>query len=259
MSRFNKSNLHAVSTPAELGIRLDKSDKTAEASMVQEYQKQIGSLMYLMTKTRPDIAFAVSCCARFMSNPDATHFRALDRVWKYLAGTVDFSLVYTPSEHRLHLSGFVDSDWGGDYPTRKSTTGYIFFYANAPVSWSSKIQKTVALSSCEAEYMALKEAIKEFVWLTSLFDGIGSLKTCNSKILLTDNQSAIDLSKNPEYHARSKHIDIQYHYVREIIQSGQVSLKYVSTKDNIADVLTKPLSPAIFDKFKSSLVMPKDI
>jgi hypothetical protein len=259
MSRFNKSNLHAVSTPAELGIRLDKSDKTAEACMVQEYQKQIGSLMYLMTKTRPDIAFAVSCCARFMSNPDATHFRALDRVWKYLAGTVDYSLVYTPSEHRLHLSGFVDSDWGGDYPTRKSTTGYIFFYANAPVSWSSKIQKTVALSSCEAEYMALKEAIKEFVWLTSLFNGIGSLKTCNSKILLTDNQSAIDLSKNPEYHARSKHIDIQYHYVREIIQSGQVSLKYVSTKNNIADVLTKPLSPAIFDKFKDSLVMPKDI
>jgi hypothetical protein len=91
MSRFNKSNLHAVSTPAELGIRLDKSDKTAEACMVQEYQKQIGSLMYLMTKTRPDIAFAVSCCARFMSNPDATHFRALDRVWK---STIRLSILH---------------------------------------------------------------------------------------------------------------------------------------------------------------------
>jgi hypothetical protein len=167
--------------------------------------------MYLMTKTRPDIAFAVSCCARFMSNPDATHFRALDRVWNYLAGTFDHSLVYTTSEHRLHLSGFVDSDWGGDYPTRKSTTGFIFFYANAPVSWSSKNQKTVALSSCGVEYMALKEAIKEFVWLSNLFDEINSLKTSNSKVLLTDDQSAIDLSKNPQYHARSKHIDIQYH------------------------------------------------
>jgi hypothetical protein len=106
--------------------------------------------------------------------------------------------------------------------------------------------------------MALKEAIKEFVWLSSLFEGIRSLKTCNSKILLTDNQSAIDLSKNPEYHARSKHIDIQYHYVREIVHSGQVILKYVPTKDNIADLLTKPLSPAIFDKFKNSLVVTKN-
>jgi hypothetical protein len=102
-----------TSTPAELGIRLDKNENTAAASMVSEYRKQIGSLMYLMTKTRPDIAFAVNCCARFMSNPDATHYRALDRIWKYLAGTVDYSLVYTASEHRLHLSGFVDSDWGG--------------------------------------------------------------------------------------------------------------------------------------------------
>jgi hypothetical protein len=259
MSKFNKDKFHSVTTPAELGIRLDKSQSTADPSVVQDYQRQIGSLMYLMTKTRPDIAFAVSCCARFMSNPDATHFRALDRVWKYLAGTVDYSLVYTTSEHRLHLSGFVDSDWGGDYPTRKSTTGYIFFYANAPVSWSSKIQKTVALSSCEAEYMALKEAIKEFVWLSSLFNEIDSLKTCNSKVLLTDNQSAIDLSKNPEYHARSKHIDIQYHYVREVIQNGQVTLKYVPTKENIADVFTKPLSPAIFNRFKDSLVLAKDV
>jgi hypothetical protein len=259
LSKFNKDKLHAVSTPAELGIRLDKSETTADPSVVQDYQRQIGSLMYLMTKTRPDIAFAVSCCARFMSNPDATHFRALDRVWKYLVGTVDYSLVYTTSEHRLHLSGFVDSDWGGDYPTRKSTTGFIFFYANAPVSWSSKIQKTVALSSCEAEYMALKEAIKEFVWLSNLFDEINSLKTSNSKVLLTDNQSAIDLSKNPEYHARSKHIDIQYHYVREVVQNGQVTLKYVPTKENVADVFTKPLSPAIFNRFKDSLVLAKDV
>jgi hypothetical protein len=107
--------------------------------------------------------------------------------------------------------------------------------------------------------MALKEAIKEFVWLSSLFDEINSLKTSNSKVLLTDNQSAIDLSKNPEYHARSKHIDIQYHYVREVIQNGQVTLKYVPTKDNIADVFTKPLSPAIFNRFKDSLVVAKNV
>jgi transposase InsO family protein len=257
LSKFNKSSVHPVSTPAELGIRLEKNQSTAEPSAVTEYQKQIGSLMYLMTKTRPDIAFAVNCCARFMSNPDATHFRALERIWKYLVGTVDFSLVYNSSELRPNLSGFVDSDWGGDYTTRKSTTGYLFYYANAPVSWSSRLQKTVALSSCEAEYMALKEAIKEFVWLQSLFEEIESLRTCNTKILLTDNQSAIDLSKNPEYHARSKHIDIQYHYVREITQSGQVTLKYVPTKENIADVFTKPLSPAVFAKFQNSLVQLK--
>ena len=259
LSRFNKSSVHPVSTPAELGIRLEKNQSTTEPSAVTEYQKQIGSLMYLMTKTRPDIAFAVNCCARFMSNPDATHFRALERIWKYLVGTVNYSLVYNSSELRPNLSGFVDSDWGGDFTTRKSTTGYLFYYANAPVSWSSKIQKTVALSSCEAEYMALKEAIKEFVWLQSLFQEIESLRTGSTKILLTDNQSAIDLSKNPEYHARSKHIDIQYHYVREITQNGQVTLKYVPTKENIADVFTKPLSPAVFAKFQNSLVQLKGV
>ena len=257
MSRFDKTSLHPVRTPAELGIRLDKSQTTAEASTVQYFQKQIGSLMYLMTKTRPDIAFAVNCCARYMSNPNATHFRALDRIWKYLAGTVDLSLVYNSSEIRSKLGGLTDSDWGGDYPTNRSTTGYLFYYANAPVSWSSRLQKTVALSSCEAEYMGLKEGIKEYVWLQSLFQVIESLRTCDTKTLLTDNQSAIDLSKNPEYHARSKHIDVQYHYVREITQSGKVVLKYVSTKENIAHVLTKPLSPAVFEKFRDCLVKQK--
>jgi ribonuclease HI len=175
-----------------------------------------------------------------MSNPSIEHFNALNKIWRYLAKTAKYSLIYQSDQKPL-LKGYCDADWGGDYDTRKSTTGYIFLFGNTAISWSSKLQKTVALSSCEAEYMALKEAIKEEEALQTLFNQIKPLKELYSREIYTDSRSAIELAKNPIYHARSKHIDIQYHYVREANKKGLVYLNYISTEKQLADGLTKPL------------------
>jgi len=242
--KFEKGDLKPVTTPTQLGIRLEKSATQASAENISRYQSEIGSLIYLSTKTRPDITFAVGLAARFMSNPNETHFIALNRIWKYLNGTIQFSLTYQSEPKLLSYS---DSDWGGDHVTRKSTTGYIFLFGNSsPISWASKGQKTVALSSCEAEYMALKETVKELLWLKSLFSQIQCLNSYEAKKLFTDSQSAIELAKNPEHHQKTKHIDIQYHFVRENVQNKNVDLIHVPTKLQLADFLTKGLSSEKF-------------
>ena len=137
LQRFGKNTLKPTKTPAEQGVRLEKSDENATEADIKLFQQQIGSLMYLMTSTRPDLSFAVGQCARFMSNPAPEHFKALNRIWQYLNYSKKFTLRFCPQ--KLTLQGFVDADWGGDYTTRKSTTGYLFLFGNSAVSWSSKL------------------------------------------------------------------------------------------------------------------------
>jgi hypothetical protein len=196
--------------------------------------------MYLMTATRPDLAYPIGLIARFMANPSLIYRKALNRIWQYIAYSADFKLTYKSNPISSDtLSGYCDSDWGGDLGTRKSTTGYIFLFRNSPISWSSRLQKTVALSSCEAEYMALKEAIKEQIYLKSLYDQIPILKDQFENKLYTDSQSAIELAKNPIYHNRTKHIDIQYHFVRQAYITRLTDLVYIPTENQLADALTK--------------------
>lgn len=164
LAKFGKSDLKPVKSPSEMGVRLEKSDQVADEQTTRSYQQQIGSLMYLMVATRPDLAYSVSQAARFMSSPSSEHFQALDRIWKYLVYTKNSKLVFSSTSAPV-LTGYCDSDWGGDFSTRKSTTGYLFCLGDTAISWSSKLQSTIALSSCEAEYMALKEAVKELLWL----------------------------------------------------------------------------------------------
>ena len=251
LERFNKSNLNPVISPSEPGIKLEKNTLQASNQDINYYQQQIGSLIYLATKTRPDIAYQVNNCARFMSNPNKSHYSALERIWKYLVNK-KYNLVFRtkqsvlPISNNFKLIGYVDADWGGDLVNRKSTTGYIFTINNTPISWSSKLQKSVALSSCEAEYMALKEAVKEFIYLINILKSLDIHKDNSSYYLFSDNQSAIKLAKNPEYHSKSKHIDIQYHYVREKILEGIIDLNYINTKDQPADIFTKSLNTNTF-------------
>ena len=159
-------------------------------------------------------------------------------------------MVFSPCD-KIGLGGYCDADWGGDYSTRRSTTGYVFLFGNSPISWSSKLQKTVALSSCEAEYMALKEAFKEQIWLFTLFRQLGL--SYSKQPIWTDSQSAMALARNPEHHARTKHIDIQYHFVREALQDKLIDMRYIPTNDQIADGLTKPLDPTKFGLFVKGL------
>jgi hypothetical protein len=146
--------------------------------------------------------------------------------------------------------------------TRKSTTGYIFTFSKTPFSWASKLQKTTALSSCEAEYMALKEAIKEHIYLISVYKQLNineMLKQLDTKFyLFTDSIPAIDLANNPKHHAKTKYIDIQYHFVREKIQEGIISLNYIPTKEQLANILTKGLNPSLFKVNFDNLQLKKE-
>lgn len=243
------SEAKSVMTPMEPGSYLMKAKDAADTQLIRRYQCAIGSLMYAMTQTRPDIAYAVSTLSQFAHNPDETHWKALKRVFRYIRGTLDVTIKYkSDTSGRLQLLGYSDSDWGGDLETRKSTSGYVFQLANGPVSWCSKRQKTVALSSCEAEYMALTETTKEAVWMRGLLQELG-LKGFNSVAIRMDNQGAMALAKNPEFHARTKHIDIRHHYIREVESRGLIHLNYVPTADMAADGLTKPLSTVKFLRF----------
>lgn len=181
-----------------------------------------------------------------MANPNKTHFRALNRIWKYLNNCPNLGAYYNCNNNNiLELRGYTDTDWGGDIIGRKSTSSYLFLLNNNIISWLSILQKTVALSSCEAEYMAFKEAIKELIYLnnlTSYFSNLLNIPINNkTPLLLTDSESALKLANNPEFHKRSKHIDITYHFIREAILEKKANLVYVSTKNQLADGFTKGL------------------
>jgi hypothetical protein len=262
LKRFNKENLNPVSTPVELGIQLNKSEEQANKEDIKLYQQQIGSLIYLSTKTRPDITYGVNRCARFMSNPNISHFKALDRLWKYLNNYPKLGTYYDCNKNIFELLGYTDADWGGDIISRKSTSGFLYLLNNNIISWNSILQKTVALSSCEAEYMAFKEAIKEAIYLSNLVNYFYKFNNNNNTdiiinikvpILLTDSESAMKLANNPEFHKRSKHIDITYHFIREAILDKKVNLLYVNTKRQLADGFTKGLDTTKHKNFINCL------
>ena len=255
IKRFNKENLKPRQSPLPPSIKLESNLEKASAEDVNHYQQQIGSLIYATIFTRPDLAYAVNSLARYMSNPSIDHFKALDYCWGYIKHTRNFGLQYAlnhsdldPSQLKLDLIGSTDADWGGDYTSRKSTTGYVFLLSNSKessaISWLSKLQKTVALSSAEAEFMAYKEAVKESLYLNSFIKEIQCIANLFSKtnVIKTDSQSAIELTKNPNYHARTKHVDIRYYFVREKVENQQVVFDYESTTILLADNLTKPTS-----------------
>src|SRR5206468_3649145 len=240
VSRFGMQNAKAVSTPLAPHFRL--SGKQSPTTTVEKdhmdrvpYASAVGSLMYAMVCTRPDISQAVSVVSRFMANPGKTHWEAVKWVLRYLKGTVDTGLCF--GGDTCQVSGYVDSDYAGDLDRRRSTTGYVFRVHGAPVSWRSMLQSTVALSTTEAEYMAMTEGVKEALWLWGLLDDVGIKQECVD--VWCDSQSAIHLAKNQVHHARTKHIDVRYHFVRDVIEEGDVSLMKVHTDENPADMLTK--------------------
>ncbi|KAH9705989.1 hypothetical protein KPL70_012076 [Citrus sinensis] len=193
------------------------------------YASVVGSLMYAMVCTRPDISQAVSMVSRYMHNPGKNHWLAVKWILQYLYGTIDVGLLFK-KDCGQQCVGYCDSDFTGDLDKRRSTMGYVFTLGGGSISWRSILQSTIALSTTEAEYMAATEAVKEAIWLKGL---LGDLRVIQENIVVfCDNQSAIFLAKNQTYHARTKHIDVKYHYVREIIEGGDVLLKKIDTKDN---------------------------
>ena len=208
-----------------------------------EYQSKIGSLNFLSNGTRPDISFSTGLAARYASNPDQSHMDAATRIFAYIRDNPSKGLLYT-KEAGLDLRGYVDSDWAGCLDSRKSTTGYVFILAGAPISWSSKRQQIIAISTMDAEYIAATEAAKDAVWIRNFINDLAIPEYFVGSIpLYIDNNSALKLIRNPEFHSRSKHFDAKYHFIREkVMDTKEISTLRVGTKDNLADILTKGLA-----------------
>jgi Reverse transcriptase (RNA-dependent DNA polymerase) len=247
LSRFGMSDANGARTPMEVSIDVDDS---SELATNVPYREAIGSLMYLMVGTRPDIAFAVSRMAQYVESPTVLQWKAVKHIMRYIKHTSDYGLEFGGSGN-VDFKCFCDSDWGGDTATRKSTSGYIFCLAGGAISWSSKKQAVVALSSTESEYVGLSLAAKEAVWLRRLVGGIGLSEVYNGEpvTILADNQGSIKLAQNDSTSKRTKHIDIRYHFTKNAILEGEITLKYCSTTEMVADMMTKALGKVKLDEF----------
>ena len=251
LARFDMQNCNPVGTPLEAGKKFVKISDDEEPVDVRKYQAAIGSLNYAAIATRPDLSVAVSMLSQHMRNPSADHWSGVKRVLRYIRGTIDFGLKFTYSDNFV-LHGFADADWAGCTESRKSTSGEFFQIGNCAVSWRSKKQSVVALSSCEAEYISLCSATQEVVWLRRLLKSIGFHQD-QATTICEDNQGAICLSKNPKDHTRTKHVDVKFHFTRETIEKNVVSLEYCPTGKMLADTLTKGLAKPAFEKFRTGM------
>ena len=251
LEKFGMSDCKPVATPIEPGVKYDKICDDEKGFDVRTYQKAIGCLTYMTTSTRPDIAAAVGMLSKFISNPSTIHWTGVKRIFRYLKGTSNYGLVFVGGDQD-ELLGFSDSDWAGDIVTRRSTSGYVFQYGKSTISWSSRRQLTVAKSSREAEYVALSMVTQEVIWLRRLFTDLGIIVS-SPTIIYEDNQGAIDLSKNPKHHNRTKHIDVSFHFTRERIAANEINVCYIPTADNVVDLMTKGLGRSLCVKFREAL------
>jgi hypothetical protein len=243
LERFNLNNAKMVSSPLATHFKLStkQSPSTDEEKEDMEripYASAVGSLMYAMVCTRPDIAHAVGVVSRFLSDPGREHWNAVKWIMRYLRGTSKLCLSF--GSGKPMLVGYTDSDMAGDVDTRKSTSGYLITFSGGAVSWQSRLQKCIALSTTEAELIAATEACKELLWMKKFLQELGFKQ--QQYVLFCDNQSTIHLAKNSSFHSRSKHIDVRYHWIRDTLNDKLLTLEKIHTDDNGSDMLTKALT-----------------
>ena len=236
LHRFHMENSKPTKTPSCSNTRLTPFDGSALPDPF-EYRSMVGALQYL-TFTRRDLSFSVNQLCQFMQHPTTSHLEAAKRVLRYVRGTLHFGIHFAPGP--LTFSAFSDADWAGDPTDHKSTTGQLVFHGSSPISWSSKKQPTVSRSSTEAEYRALASTAAELAWLRTLFRELRVFLP-HIPILWCDNVFAIALASNPVFHSRTKHIEVDYHYVRGCVLHRDLGVKFISGRDNFADIFTKPL------------------
>ncbi|MCO5594128.1 hypothetical protein L7F22_048149 [Adiantum nelumboides] len=259
LAKYNMLNCNPSVIPMSVSqqLTLDMCPSTpAEQHAMAEvpYRPSLGSVRYLVTCTRPDVCLAAGVHSRFMHNPGNVHWQSNKRMVKYLNHTNDFGITYHASLNKdaPRLIGWSDSDWGGDQDTRYSTSGFVFVLAGGAISWQSRKQATVALSSTEAEYVAAAMAAKEGIWLQRLLEELQIFKPLPITLHL-DNQSCIHLAKNPKHHEKTKHVDFKYHFIRELVEEGKINLEYTPTEYMWADFLTKAVPKVKHDACCSNL------
>jgi hypothetical protein len=257
LERFGLTDSKGASKPAIGGQKLNKSqspqnDEEKKQMAKIPYRALTGSLLYAARATRPDISYAVNTTSQFNENPGDTHWKAGLRCLSFLSSSSKSGAVYH-HEKEVVLKVFSDSDWGNCEDTRRSISGYFVSIAGGPICWQSRKQRIVALSSCEAEFIALAEAVKSVLWLIRF---LAELKTPANLpvIILVDNKGAMALSKNPVNHGRTKHIDIRFYFLREHITAGTIDVTYVHTDENVADIFTKAVPVPIFRKLSKFVV-----
>ncbi|KAG7582977.1 Zinc finger CCHC-type [Arabidopsis suecica] len=236
-----------VHTPMEVGLKLSKASEEKDIDATS-YRKNVGCLRYLL-HTRPDLSYCVGVLSRYMQNPKESHGAAMKQCLRYLKGTTTLGLSFSRCKGMPKLIGYSDSSHNADPDDGKSTMGHVFYLGKNPISWCSQKLSVVALSSCEAEFMAGTEAAKQAIWLQELLSEIAGAP-CEKVVILIDNQSAIALTKNPVFHGRSKHIHRRYHFIRECVENGQIEVLHVPGEEQKADVLTKALGRIKFKEMR---------
>ena len=249
LKRFGMDSCKPRGTPCEMNLSSYESGGDVD---IDKYREMVGSLVYAMVCTRPDLSYVVTKLSQHLSCPTDGDLVTMKHVFQYIQGTLDYGLLFT--QQNSQLSAYCDADWGSTCDNRRSITGFCFSLApNGPViSWKSKKQKSVALSTCEAEYVAMSIAAQEAAYLSQLHEDMTGF---NLKPILirNDNQGALSIVKNPSNHHKTKHVDIRHHYVRENAEEGNITVEYVLSGENVADIFTKACAKQKLLKFKPFL------
>ena len=248
ITKFGMDLCKPVSTPMERDV-VDLLRSTSAPAINVPYREAIGSLLYFSTCTRPDISHSVGVLSQFCSNPLEVHWKMVKRIFRYLKGTADYGLVYS-ADGTQGFVGFCDADWAG-LPCRKSTSGSVLFYNNCLVAWKSKKQSITALSTTEAELVALVDAYKEQKAVYKLFKEVKLVE--GSWKLYCDNQGCIAIAKGTGYRGRAKHIDLRYFAIQEVLKNGEINLVYCPSSENFSDLMTKSLPRSLLNTFRSGL------
>ncbi|KAF8625760.1 hypothetical protein AX15_005213 [Amanita polypyramis BW_CC] len=238
----------------DLNIKLFKPEgSTSPQDRSNTYALLIGLLMFIAVTTQPDIVFAVFRLAAYTAVPDLEHWSAAKRILRYLAGTRYEGITYFPAienDSQPIVIGFADASFAS-HEDMTSITGYVFTAAGGAITWASKKQKSVTLSTTEAEYVCLADATREASWLQNLYRELG--REISPTKIYGDNQSALAIAKNLQYHKRTKHFNIKHHYIRKKINDNSIVVEYCPMEDMTADIFTKPLAKAKFQKHKNEL------
>lgn len=248
IKKFGLDKEKASNTPMSTTTKLTK-DENSEDVDVSLYRSMIGSLLYL-TASRPDLCLSVGICARYQAFPKKSHLAAVKRIIKYVNGTSNYGIFYSKDTNDT-LVGFCDSDWAGCADDRKSTSGGCFLLGNNLISWHSKKQNSVSLSTAEAEYIALGSCCTQLIWMKQMLLDYG--KRSNTLDIFCDNTSAIHIAKNPVMHSRTKHIAYRHHFIRELVENKMIAIHHVSSEHQLADIFTKPLDFSRFVTLRKAL------
>ena len=252
LKREGLERANPVKMPLDPNVQLEPNPDGNEGDRSNSYAKAVGELQFLANATRPDIAYAVNRLASFTANPSLQHVTALKRILRYLAGTKMHMITYTNRGQRpTAFYGYADAAYG-NVEDRKSIGGYVFISGNGAITWKSKKQQLTALSSTEAEYIALSEAAREATWLRSLHNELG-FQQSEPTIIKGDNEGSLAIAKNAQFHQRSKHIDTKWHFIQDMIRIGRIEVESCRDQDQTADILTKALPRAKHHKHTSEM------